>query len=353
MGKINLKATLQKLTKKPSEPHQRITNNVLEDVRHDVIKKGRRFKYPVQYERHKVIINALAIAFASVIIITFLAWWSLYKQNSDSLVLFKLTQFLPLTVGKVDDEPIYYSDYLAQYRTSTHWYRLKETVSSNSLHLVEAQFRKDSFNNAGAIAFATKLARESNLKISNEEVNSELESIYRNNQLSAGALDSIAKDNYGLSSSEYKRFLIRNALLIRKVSFAIDDSARNLTEQVKTDLKSNSDFTAVAGQYGGDKLIFSETEVVEHGRADNDGLVAEVMKLAVGQISEPFASTGREGYYFVKLVAKDDTTVRYQSLLVPLKEFDNRLMALRTNHQVESYIPIDLVANQEQQNLDK
>ena len=345
MGRIDLKAKLQKITKKTSERNQRITNNVLEDVRQDTIKRGRRFKYPVQYERHKVIINALIIAFVSMIVVAFLVWWSLYRRNSDNLVLFKLTQFLPLTVGKIDDELIYYSDYLAQYRTSMHWYRLKEIVSKESLNLVEAQFRKDSFENAGAIAFATKLARELNLAVSDEEISNELELIYRNNQLSAEALDNIANDNYGLSSNEYKRFLIRNALLVRKVSFAIDDNARNLTEQVKTDLKTNSDFVAIAAQYG-DKVIFSESEPIEHSQIDNSGLVSEVIKLTVGQVSEPFVSVGREGYYFVKLVAKDDTTVRYQSILVPLKEFNDRLTNLKLNNKVKTYIPIDLLIDQ-------
>lgn len=343
---FKIKAALEAIKNKNKQAKLRITNDTVADVRQAVIRKGKKFKYPIQYERKKIIRNALVIVLISLLGVVFLTWWGLYRANSDSLVLFKLSQYLPLEVGNIDGEAINYSDYLAQYRSSMHWYQLKESDAKQPLDLMKAQFRKTSFENAAMIALANKISRERGLLVSQQEIQDELDLIYKSNQLSAESLDEIARDNYGLSSSEYRRFFIKNALLLRKVSFALDEEALELSRRIGVELSTNNDLRQLASRHAS-KVVFSESENIDRNKSDN-GQIAAALKLKVGEVSPVFASFGREGYYFVKLLSKDDSSLRYQSLLVPLRRFDHDFQTLKNANKLSSYAKIDLTIDPSQ-----
>jgi hypothetical protein len=63
--------------------------------------------------------------------------------------------------------------------------------------------------------------------------------------------------------------------------------------------------------------------------------------LDIGQISEPFLSNSGDGYYFVKLLDKDDMRVSYLSMKVPLQELQRRIDAFRDENRIKEYIEID------------
>ena len=60
----------------------RITNETVAEHREQILAGGRKFKYPIQYARHKLVINALIVAFTSAGLLGLLGWWQLYiAQN--------------------------------------------------------------------------------------------------------------------------------------------------------------------------------------------------------------------------------------------------------------------------------
>ena len=327
------------------ETNQRITTKTVEEVRRDVLDKGKKFKYPVQYEKHKVVINAIVVSVIGLIIAIVVAWWSLYRANSDSLVLFKLTQVLPLSVGQIDGEPIKFSDYLAQYRSSTHYYQAKEDslTDQDSINRLKQQFRKQAFDNATYVALANKLARQHDITISKEEFEEDLNSklSFDGSKMSQDALDSIMRDNYGLDRGEYQKVFIHNPLLIRKVSFAIDEDAKQLANTIKDELSlDGSNFQDVAEKHQAN-IILTESELVKH--ANNDGGRAPVaLGLSVGQVAGPIESTSADGYYFIKLLAKDDSTVSYQTILVSLSKFGKLVTELSESGGLKVYAKLDI-----------
>ena len=51
---------------KKSESHEsqiaKITNTTLEEQRREILNKGKKFKYPVQYSKNRLVINTLMLA---------------------------------------------------------------------------------------------------------------------------------------------------------------------------------------------------------------------------------------------------------------------------------------------------
>ncbi len=65
------------------------------------------------------------------------------------------------------------------------------------------------------------------------------------------------------------------------------------------------------------------------------------MTLEPGQVSERFLSNNGDGYYYVKLVEKNDTQVNYNSLKIAFSEFDQMVEELYVQDKVHVYIDLD------------
>ena len=65
----------------------KITNTTLEEQRKEILNKGKKFKYPVQYSKNRLVGNALIIALVILITGSGLLWYQLYKaQNTGEFI---------------------------------------------------------------------------------------------------------------------------------------------------------------------------------------------------------------------------------------------------------------------------
>ena len=53
----------------------KITNGTIEERRKEVLDKGKKFKYPVQYSKHKLVINTIIISFIVAVIGVAFGWF--------------------------------------------------------------------------------------------------------------------------------------------------------------------------------------------------------------------------------------------------------------------------------------
>ena len=343
----NIKKRIQsKLSKKKSQESQlsKITNTTLEEQRKEILNKGKKFKYPVQYSKNTLVVNALIISAVLVFAGAIAIWIQLYNVQATNDFIYRITTVLPFSVAKVDGERALYSDYLMEYRANMAIADAKKNViegASNTQAL--STLNKDkALNNAIANAYATKLARENNITVTNEEINEVLamQRKTQNVELSESALYKIAADNYGLSPSEYRRMFIELPLLRQKVREKIDQNATNLKNEAAKLLKSNNnDFSKVA-EIMGDKVEYSKPGRVRLSNIDG-GRAKVASELKVGEVSEAFISNAGDGYYFVKLTEKTDTEVSYESIKINFTEFDSRLKQLEKDGKIQKYIKVD------------
>jgi len=76
------------------------------------------------------------------------------------------------------------------------------------------------------------------------------------------------------------------------------------------------------------------------------GLSKAAAGLEKGGVAGPIKATTGEGYYFIKLLDKNDTQVNYAFIRIPLTEFTKRLADLKAQHKIHEYISIPSVDTQ-------
>ena len=328
-----------KLIKKKDD--KKTEQEKVEERREEVLAKGRKFKYPLQWTKHRVVVNTILIAIVVIGIVIASGWLALYKFNMTDEMLFRITKIFPVSVAEVDGEKVRFSDYLMIYRSSIISIERQSSQNEdhNSLDELRSQYRRAALDESEEYAYANKLAKEQNIEVSKDEIEKEFKRHLNvgGTERSEESFMKIISENFGLSKDEYERMLELN-LTKSKVEIAIDENANKVAEKVESILKQNGgDYSAVAEALG-DKIEFQETGGFVSTQNIDGGRASEAFKLEPGQESGRFVSMNGDGYYFVKLIKKNESEVNFVSIKVPFTEFKTRFDKLREDGKINEYI---------------
>lgn len=321
-----------------------ITNETVAEHRERILAGGRKFKYPVQYARHRLVLNTIMISLVALVVLVGVVWWQLYPaQNSGSFV-YRLTQLIPLPVGKIDGENASYRDYLMEYRSSIHWLQRKVgdfNLTSRDGQRQSEHLKRQSLDRAIENAYANKLARGEGITVTSGQVDDFIDKTLkdRSRKLSRQAYEAVLSDSYGVSPDEYK-LIVKQALLRQEVAFKIDTDASQKIENAKTALKFGSPFENVVEQYSdGPLATVSKGDVGFVPKSNKDqGLVQAALKLKPGSSSDIIKGT--DAYYIVKLTEIKGDEVRYSRIKVTPRAFDDQLSKLKKQGKVKEYITV-------------
>ena len=344
---MNIKKPKLKPKLKPvilsEDPEKKTEKEKIKKRREEVLKSGRKFKYPLQYSKHRLVIVTIIVAVVALIGSFVTGYLMLYKVQSTGDVIYRLTKILPVAVAKVDGENVRYSDYLMIYKSSI---RPIEQQTGSFGEGPDADSRRNYYKRAAlteaeAYAYATKLARERGIEVSKEEINTSFDEHRKvgGTELSNESFLRIVKDNFGLSEDEY-RHIIELSLLKKNVSVAIDTNAKDTINEVKKYLSENdNDFKKARDEFTS-RASYEETGgLVGSGNVDG-GRALKALTLEKGQVSEPFVSLNGDGYYIIKCVDKAENEVSYVSLFVSFSEFDKQMSSLKDSGKIEESIEI-------------
>lgn len=330
----------------------RITNETVAEHRERILAGGRRFKYPIQYARHHLVINTIIVAVVALVLIVLFGWWQLYSVQNTSSFFYRVTRVLPLPVASVDGQMVRYSDYLMHYNSSAHYLQQSEHLdlsSEDGKRQLAFQKRKN-LDNAIADAYAAKLAAELDISITSERIDEVISNDRNtaNGRISQETYDASALNILGWTPAEYRRDA-ESKLIRQDVSYAIDTEAKQQADKAAKLLKQKkASLAKVAKQLGGEgdaKVTAGVSGLVPKTNRDG-GLSTAAAKLKEGEISGVIKTTTGDGYYFVKLLKKNDTQVSYAYLQIPLTEFDKRLAQLKEEGKIKEYISVPDVDNQ-------
>jgi len=339
---------LRNLRKKDSTPLPlRITTDTISHHREQILAGGRKFKYPLQYARHRLVINAILISLAALVIVTAVGWWQLYPSQNTSEFFYRIAKVIPLPVAVVDGQPVLYSDYLMKYRSSVHYLEQIEQVdlkTADGKKQVE-YIKQKSMSDSIADAYALKLSKSMGVTVSNTELEIFLQGQRQSSDgdISKQTYDAVILDYYDWSPSEYEH-VTEGKLLRQKVAYAMDKGALNTADKVVKALKTNSktDFNALASVISAQsniKVVSSVSGWVPKANQDG-GLSIEAAKLNKLATSAVIKSTIGNGYYIVKLIDINDAQVNYEYIQIPITVFDNALQSVIDNKKVQKYISI-------------
>lgn len=335
--------------KKSSEPAStRITNDTVAEHRERIIAGGRRFKYPIQYARHRLVINAVIIATVTIVFIAMFGWWQLYIVKNSNTFFYRVSQILVLPVASVDGEAARYSDYLLNYRSSEYYLTHYDNVDVNDADgRTQLEYKKrEALDIAIADAYARKLAKEYDISLNDDEVNDALEvlRVASNGTLTEETSNESSQRILGISSDELET-LVRNSILRGKVAYAIDDKARAIQTEADSLILKTNDLDKTYEKLSStnpDGIVKGSSGVISTSNMLDGLRVSDIAVLEVGQISPVMQSTKGEGYYYVKLTSKTDTQVSFDFIKIPLKQFSTNLEQLRAEGKIVEYIKIDV-----------
>ena len=325
---------------KPKTERERV-----EQRREEVLAQGRKFKYPMQYAKHKLIINTVAVAVVALVLMVVAGWAMLYKFQDAGDMIYRVTQVLPVPVAEVAGERVRYSDYLMLYRSNlvTSEQQGGQLGTSADADMVREGYKEAAMRSAVAYTYAVKLAKEKGITVTEAEIDQAFDDHRKVGgvERSEESFLKIVNDNFGMNRMEYRRMLYLS-LTKAKVSQAIDERAQELARRVEQLLQGNGgDLLAVANELGEDVQYEETGSLVDNMNVDG-GRSNKAMTMEVGQVSEKFLSNNGDGYYFVKLIEKTDTQVNYASLKVSFLTFDEQVLALYEEDKVKEYITLGL-----------
>jgi len=343
-----MKKLFYKLRKRKEVPvSSRITSETVAHHRERILAGGRRFKYPIQYARHRLVINAILISLGALILALAIGFWQLYIVQNTNEFMYRITKVLPVPVAKIEGQPVLYSDYLLKYRSSAHYLEQKEKLvakTDDGKRQIE-YIKQQSMRDAIADAYAYKLSKKLNISVSDSELESFLKEQRQSSdgEISQQTYDAVVLDYYGWSSSEY-RHVAEIKLLRQKVVYAIDKDAAATTENLLNELKSDStvDFNSLVAKISKEtdkKVVYDTSGWISKSNQDG-GLSAAAAKLSKMQLSGSVKSTIGDGYYIIRLLDVNDTQVSYEYIQVPLTTFTKSLDDAFNTDKVKEYISV-------------
>lgn len=323
--------------KKEAEQKKMTEKEKVEERREEVLARGRKFKYPLQYAKHRLMINTIIVVVVAMVVAAGTFWWALYKLQTTSDLAYRLTTVIPVPVAQVDGESVRYSDYLLLYRSSIAPVTQQQgPLSSNadSEELVK-MYKRVALSEAEEYTYAIKLAREEGVTVSNEDVDA---AILEHRKVggverSEESFAKVVKDNFGLSMDEYRR-LVYLMLVKTKVAEKIDTAALETATKVKEMIEKGESLKKIAGELG-EKVQYEETGALVDRMNVDGGRATVAMMLSDGDVSERFTSANGDGWYFVQLNEKNDTQVNYVSIKIVFTEFKDRFSKVEVKEKIE------------------
>lgn len=319
----------------------RITNETVAEHREEVLGGARKYIYPLQHSRKRIVIISISIVVALIVAFFGYTLLALYKFNGTSTFLYRVTQVLPFPVAKAGPSFVAYENYLFQLRHYIHYYQTQQKVDfgSDSGKQQFSAFRKLALTGVINDAYIKQLAKQHNITVSDAEVNDEVTLLRNQNRLGSNekVFEDVLKQFWGWSVNDFKREL-RQQILAQKVNSALDTETHARAQNVLTQLQNGGNFADLAKQYsddpgtkanGGDYGI----AITKNNRDLSPQVIDELFKLQPGQISGIIETpTGLE---IVQVRERDGDVVRASHIFFqfqPITKYINQLKATEKTH---------------------
>ena len=323
-----------------------ITQQNLEESREEVLSKGKKFRYPFQYAKHRLVIITILISLVAVVTFCIVGWVQLYRVQNTGDVMYRFTKAFAVPVAKVDGISVRYSDYLMLYRSSIKSIEHQQGAldDSDDSNRLRDYYKRRALDGAEEYSYAVAKLNDLGKPVTEAEIDTVIKEhkTIDGEVRSDEAFSGIIRSNFGLDMNEY-RHMIKLSLAKRNYSAEIDNRANQLAEAITDDLKTSKDLKEIAKKYENNDIIQFETlsELVDSSNLDSGRAAAAFALKEVGDVSGKFLSKNGDGYYFVKLTAREGDRVQYDSVWIRFTEFGKIMNQIRADNKVEELITVE------------
>ena len=247
---------MNKQTDQPSvEEVPRITNETISIHREDVLKGARKYIYPLSHSKNKIVVITTTLVVALVLIFFSYCTLALYKFNSTSQFLYKVTTVIPFPVARVNGHFVSYNNYLFEIQHYIHYYQTEQGVnfSSTSGKKQLKNYEQQALDKVINDAYINGLASKDHVSVSNSQINNQINIVREQNRLGSNQaeLQDVLKTYYGWSINDFRREL-KTQLLAQNLVSKLDTNTHAQAQNVLNQLNNGGTFATLAEQYSND-----------------------------------------------------------------------------------------------------
>lgn len=327
----------------------RITNETVAAHREEVIGKARKYIYPLQHSKHRIVVLSSIIFITTVIGFFTFCTLALYRFQSSSTFIYRVSQVIPFPIARTGNHFIAYENYLFELRHFTHYYETQQKVDfsdpKNRPQLTE--FKSRALEKVINDVYVKELAAKNGVTVSSQEIDNEIAIVRNQNRLGSSdkVLEDVLKDYWGWSINDFRRSL-KQELLAQKLAAKLDTEARKKADAALAELRGGADFAKVAKKYSDDAttkdnngefgyLISQTTRDLPAETTD------AILKLKPGQFSD-ILNVGY-GLEIVKNIEMNGDKVRAAHILFNFKNITGPINDLRAKEKTRAYISVPVV----------
>jgi hypothetical protein len=324
----------------------RITNETVAEHREEVLSSARKYIYPLQHSKHKIVLITTSLLIAAIVGFFTFTMVSLYRVKSYSSFLYGVTKVIPFPVAKAGNSYVAYENYLFELKHYIHYYQNQQKLdfSTDSGKQQLAEFKKRALTKVVDDAYIKQLASDKKVSVSDKEVDNEIQIVRSQNRLggSTKVFEDVLKEYWGWSINDFRRSL-KQQLLAQKLLPVLDPETVARANQAKAELNAGADFAAVAKKYS-DDAASKDTGgefgfPIDQSNRDIDAEVtSELYKLKPGQVSGVINS----GYALeiVKNIEPQGDKIRGAHIVFNFKNINTYLNDLKDQKKATLYIKL-------------
>jgi parvulin-like peptidyl-prolyl isomerase len=323
----------------------RITNETVAEHREEVLKSARKFIYPLQHSKHRIVLVSSGLFIMTVVAFFAYCTLALYRFQGSSNFLYRVTQVIPFPIARTGGDFIAYENYLFELRHYTHYYETQLKVNFNNGKDKEQlnQFKRRALDKVINDAYVKQLAAEHNISVSDQEVEDQITIVRNQNRLGSSekVFEDVIKDYWGWSVNDFKRSL-RTTLLAQKVAAKLDTETNEKAAAALAELKSGTSFADVAKKYSDDPSKENGGELgfaVDRTSKEIPAQATDALfKLQPGQITDVI-NTG----YTLEILKNIETNgdkIRAARIVINFKDVNQYINDLKDKQKYTQYIKL-------------
>jgi hypothetical protein len=322
----------------------RITNETVAEHREEVLSSARKYIYPLQHSLHRIVVISAGIFIALTVGFFVYCLLALYKFDSTSTFIYRVSQVIPLPIAKAGSHWVAYENYLFELRHYIHYYQTQQKVdfASESGRAQLNDFRKTALQSVVTDAYVKQLATKHKVTVSDNELNQEVALLRDQNRLGSSdeVFADVLREFWGWSIDDFEREL-KSQMLAQKVVSTLDTATHERAQAALKQLQSGGDFAALAKQYSDDTATKDNGgdygfAIDKNNRDLPPQIVDALFKMQAGQVSGIVETP--LGLEILRVRESNGNTIRASHIVFRFKGIDAYVTPLREKDRPSLFI---------------
>lgn len=324
----------------------RITNETVAEHREEVLASARKYIYPLQHSRHRIVLVSLSIFILGVVVFFSYTMLALYRFHASSTFIYRVTQVVPFPIGKAGSSFVAYENYLFELRRYMHYYTNQQQLDFESKSGQEqlVDYQKRALESVIDDAYVKQLAAEHNVSVSRSDVNDQIALLKGQARLggSEQVFEDVLREFWDWSVDDFRREL-QQQLLAQKVVSKLDSKTHADANDALAKLQAGTDFAELAKQVSEDEATKATGGdfgfLIEMSNRDIQPKVLDTLfKLQPGETSGVIETP--LGLEIVKVYESNDGKLKASHIFFAFEDINTYLAPLKKENPPSRFIGI-------------